>query len=169
MIRKLIDFILSLLGIKREVESSSEENSGEKSWDNGYYKKKLMTEYEERFYQILKQLKDEYEIVPQLNLASVVNKKGYSKYRNELFRNIDFAIFSKDYRDLLLLIEINDKTHQKYARIKRDEKVREICKKAGLKLITFYTNYPNQQDYVLNRVRKEINNSNDNDNRNIIN
>ena len=95
--------------------------------------------------------------MPQLNLASIINKEGNYKYRNELFRNIDFGIFSKDYKELLLLIEINDKTHNNYNRRKRDIKVDNIVDNAGIKLIKFYSNYPNKKDYIKNRIREEIN------------
>lgn len=74
-----------------------------------------------------------------------------------MFRNIDFAIFDSDYSTLLLLIEINDKTHQTRKRKERDHKVDEICEKAGIKLIKFYSNYSNEKEYVKNRVKKELN------------
>jgi len=92
-----------------------------------------------------------------LNLNSVIDKISNTKYRNELFRNIDFAIFDKDYSTLLLLIEINDKTHQTRKRKERDLKVEEICSKAGIKLIKFYSNYSNEKEYVKNRIKKELN------------
>lgn len=45
----------------------------------------------------MKPLEDKYIIMPQINLASFVQKTRNSKYNNELFKNIDFAIFSKYY------------------------------------------------------------------------
>lgn len=33
-------------------------------------------------------------IVPQVNLASIINKVSDSKFNTELFRNIDFGIFT---------------------------------------------------------------------------
>ena len=40
---------------------------------------------------------------------------------------------------------------------KRDIKVHEICNKAGIKLITFYTKYSNEKEYVKGRILKELN------------
>lgn len=97
------------------------------------------------------------KIHPQLNLNSIIDKIDNTKYRNELFINIDFAIFDSDYSTLLLLIKINDKTHQTRKRKERDHKVDEICEKAGIKLIKFYSNYSNEKEYVKNRVKKELN------------
>ena len=94
-------------------------------------------------------------ILPQINLATIV-KKNNKGYLTELFRNIDFAIFSKDFSELLLLIELNDKTHATNKRKKRDLKVKKICGDCNYKLITFYTTYSNEKDYVVNRIIKEI-------------
>lgn len=95
-------------------------------------------------------------IVPQVNLASVITKISDSRFNTELFRNIDFGIFNADYSKLLLLIELNDESHNTYHRKKRDIKVHDICNKAGIKLITFYTKYSNEKEYVKSRIIKEI-------------
>ena len=133
-------------------------NNNNKSYKY-YYKKKFMTNYEKYFYDIFVELEKEYyiRIQPQVNLATIINKNTDSGRILELFKNIDFAIFTKNYEELLLLIEINDKTHNIPKRIKRDKKVKEIVKEAGIKLITFYSNYPNSRDYVKNRIKKELN------------
>ena len=65
-----------------------------------------------------------------------------------MFRNVDFAIFDKDYKNILLLIELNDKTHSSKRRISRDLKVEKIVNQAGIKLIKFYSNYPNEKNYA---------------------
>lgn len=56
----------------------------------------------------------------------------------------------------MLLIELNDQTHNQTNRKYRDIKVREICKNANIPIMTFYTNYPNEENYVINRILKEI-------------
>lgn len=80
---------------------------------------------------------DQYLIIPQVNLASVIDKEG-SGYRSELFRNVDFGVFDFNFRPILL-IEINDRTHLRKDRRARDEKVNSICKKARIPLVTFWT------------------------------
>ena len=96
-----------------------------------------------------------YIVHPQINLATIVQKKSNQKYNSELFRNVDFAIFNNNY-ELLLLIELNDSTHNETKRKIRDVKVKKICEEANIKLITFYTKYPNEKNYIINRVLKEI-------------
>ena len=117
-----------------------------------------MTDYERYFYNIFVELEQEFmiKVVPQVGLSTIVKKEVNNKYISELFRNIDFAIFDKDYKEVLLLIEINDSTHNTRKRIVRDKKVEKILEDAGIRLIKFYSNYPNKYDYVKPRVRKEI-------------
>ena len=89
-------------------------------------------------------------------IDSIINKNTNNYYRNELFRNIDFGIFTSDYNEILLLIEINDKTHNNKKRIKRDKKVDYITANAGIRLIKFYSNYDNKREYIKERVKNEI-------------
>ncbi len=149
MVKKIIEFILSLFGISLLHEERAKEATI-------YEIKPFMSQYERKFYNILKTLENEHTIIPQLNLASIIKKKNNNRYYTELFRNIDFAIFDKDMNKLLLLIEINDSTHKKYKRKDRDLKVKKICNDVNIKLLTFYTNYPNEKDYVLNRIKKVL-------------
>lgn len=121
-----------------------------------YQKKNIMTKTEYDFYLKLKPLESKYQIVPQLNLASITTKLKNTNYYTDLFRNIDFAILSRDYSEVLLLIELNDKTHSMKKRQIRDLKVKKICKELDIPLITFYTRYSNHQDYVINRILKVI-------------
>ena len=120
-----------------------------------YIKKNFMTQSELFFYEKIKELETDYKIVPQINLATII-KKTSKGYINELFRNIDFAIFDKEYKNLLLLIELNDSTHNDNNRKDRDLKVKKICNDANIKLIVFYTKYPNEKDYVLRRINNEL-------------
>lgn len=48
----------------------------------------------------------------QVNLASIISKDSNQRYQSELYRNVDYGIFSKDLTKLYLLIELNDSTHK---------------------------------------------------------
>lgn len=138
-------------------DSNQINNHFNKKYIITYYKQKnFMTNSELDFYNKLKYFESNYRVIPQLNLASVIQKVNNNKYNSELFRNIDFAIFTKDYSKLLLLIELNDKTHETKSRKRRDAKVHNICRMANVTLITFYTKYPNDEQYVINRISKEL-------------
>lgn len=137
-----------MLGLTRVSEKTEQEVKI-------YIKRDFMTKTELHFYDKIKELETEYKIVPQINLATII-KKTNKGYINELFKNIDFAIFDKDYKNILLLIELNDSTHNKFDRKDRDLKIKKICNEANIKLITFYTMYPNKKEYVLNRIKKHL-------------
>ena len=123
-----------------------------------YESKRLLTKNEMYFYNVISENFKEYLIQPQVNLATIIEKhKDYpTQYQNELFRNIDIGIFDKHTMQCLLLIEINDKTHNQRNRIKRDIKVKQICEDAGINLITFHTKFENRPEYIVNRIKKEI-------------
>ena len=79
------------------------------------------------------------------------------KYRNELYRNIDFGVFDKKDFTIKVLIELNDESHYRKDRKARDYKVKEICDKANIPLIKFWTDKPNEASYVINRILEAIN------------
>lgn len=116
----------------------------------------LMTDCEKAFFEtISKIIGTNYHIQPQINLASVVNKETQGRYQNELFRNIDFGVFDSNY-SLLLLIEINDQTHTQKNRIERDNKVKAICDEAGIPLVTFWTKYGINEQYIRSRLAQYL-------------
>lgn len=123
-----------------------------------YFPKNFMTNAEKQFYNTISSLNQQYIIIPQVNLATIVTKKTTknSTHRTELFRNIDFGIFDKNF-NLLLLIELNDSTHNSFKRKDRDLKVKRILNECNIKLLTFYTKYPNESNYVINRIIQTIN------------
>lgn len=163
MIKDII-FILGILCIIRYIYSNFfksknillKTNNTKLNYQKTYIKKSFMTNCEKEFYNKLKDLNNDYLVIPQVNLATIINKKSKSLYQNELFKNIDFGIFDKNTMEILLLIELNDKTHNTYKRKQRDFNVKKICKSANIPLITFYTSYPNEKDYVIKRIRENI-------------
>ena len=156
IINFIINFLCSLLNIQRETAASK------KQYQREYSKKTIMTAYEYSFYQKIRPLeeKQNIRIIPQLNLASIIKKTSNERYQNELYRNIDFAIFNNELTEVLLLIELNDKTHNTKKRKYRDSKVRNLLKSVGVELMTFYTTYDNDTDYVQARIIKALVQSN---------
>ena len=121
-----------------------------------YVKKCLITQAEKNFYNKLLRATYKYDVIvqPQVNLASVIDKQ-YAKYRNELFRNIDFGIFDKNY-NLLVLIEYNDHTHYQSGRKYRDIQVKQICDLAGIPLLSFWTHFENKPEYLESRIKEYL-------------
>ena len=119
-------------------------------------KDSIMTASEHAFFNAIKGIVEpRYTIQPQINLASVIEKESFSRYRNELFRNIDFGIFDDMYR-LVLLVEINDQTHMDQKRKARDQRVKDICKEANIPLVTFWTQYGVNKEYIKKRLSEYL-------------
>ena len=102
-----------------------------------YKKKETLMSAPERqlYYELMQAVGAEFDVFPQLALVTLVDKIDAS-YRNELFRVVDFALFDKRTNRPLLVIELNDASHLRDDRKLRDEKVKCILRRAGLKLLT---------------------------------
>ena len=160
MLKKVLLFILRVLGLCKEDNITPTLATKEQTI---YELKPFMTAYERKMYNVFLKLGDEYKVIPQINLASIIRKKNNDHYYNDLFRNIYFAIFDKECEKLLLLIEIDDASHDTYKRKQRDQKVNMICRDAGIKLLHFHTSYPNEENYVLKRILNAMENEKVND------
>lgn len=131
-------------------------NKKEENYTEYIAKRSLMTECEKKYFEAIKNvLWDGYTVLPQVNLSSVIEKHSSSKYRNELFRIVDFGIFDYSFRPILL-IEINDSTHTEKSRIERDIKVKSMCESAGIPIITFWTKYGVNVDYIKKRIEEHL-------------
>lgn len=107
-----------------------------------YQKKKyFLTPTERKFFEILLQIiNNQYFIFPQVHIASIVEvKKGqqnYISYFNKIIRkSFDFVIFDKQNLNVLLVIELDDKTHERPDRMDRDANVNKIAEQAKLKIL----------------------------------
>lgn len=163
---KIIELIVKFLKFIFPGLFTENTNQEEITSNLNYVIKPLMTSSELVFYNKLIKIEGEgeYKVLPQVNLASIINKVSNQRYQSELYRNVDYGIFSKDLTKLYLLIELNDNTHNTQSRQIRDSKVKNICSQANIKLITFYTKYDNKESYVIERVKEEILKSQINDN-----
>ncbi len=103
-------------------------------------KKCLMTNTEFKYFEAFKRIlqNTRYVILPQVCLSTIVERKEVHKFQSELSRIADFCIFNEDYKPLLV-IEINDSSHNLRERKNRDSKVKYILKSAKIPLLTIWT------------------------------
>lgn len=121
-----------------------------------YTKKRYISPTEMRYaYAIQRAIPTKYRLLPQVCLASIIEKHSDSKYQSELFRIVDFGIFDENY-NVKLLIEINDSTHKQADRRERDAKVKDICVMANIPLITFWTEYGVDEEYIRRKINQYI-------------
>ena len=96
-----------------------------------------------------------YHILVQQNLAAIVERTDDSRFKNELFRNVDFLIADSNYKPLIC-IEINDSSHEQSNRKYRDIKVKQILEEAGIPLIVFWTKYGVNETYIKKRIDETL-------------
>ena len=126
-----------------------------------FYKRKgtMLSRPEYDFLMKLREIApDKYEVVPQVALINVIDKKTNTSYRNELFRVCDYCFVDRDTFAPLLLVELNDRSHLRADRQDRDAKVAAICADARLPLVTFWLDgdlsYPTVRRVVLKAILK---------------
>ena len=151
--------ILLIIYIAKLINNKNTKNIKTNNNTKYHIKDKTISDCEMYFYNIIKKhFGDKYDIRVQVPLSSVIEKeKDFERqYQNELYRSIDIGIFDLKTTAPLLLIEINDRTHHNKDRKARDGKVKEICNQAGLPLLTFWTEYSNTENYIIKRIRENL-------------
>ena len=107
-----------------------------------YQKRKyFMTLNERTFFEVLSQLiNNQYFIFPQVHIASIVEvikgQEHYMAYFNKIIRkSFDFVIFDKQNLNALLVIELDDASHNQPRRMERDDFVDKTLKVADLNIL----------------------------------
>lgn len=119
-------------------------------------KKTLITSMEQKFFSAIKKaLPEGYLVFPQINLATFIQATDSTVYHNELFRNVDFLVTDAAYKPRIA-IEINDQTHRQSDRKERDKKVKDICAEAGIPLVSFWTSYGVNQEYIQKKITETL-------------
>jgi len=147
----LLELIVSYIRRSRRREPKNPTYFSDQDLKGDYRKKRtLLSEPEKRFHALLLDMLDEkyFSVYTQTALVSVIDKISNSGYRNELFRIVDFCIADAETSEPLLLIEINDASHNRTDRVIRDQKVKAICDRAGIDLITFNMGEAQDGNYV---------------------
>lgn len=126
------------------IDNHSNKQSKKTKFEYKYKKKYLLTKNEWIFYKSLKPIADKYNLIvlSKIRLADLVevdealknNKNEYYRYFNMIkAKHIDFALAVPKNMKVVLLIELDDMSHnnQKY----RDIFINNICNKCGYKLL----------------------------------
>lgn len=113
----------------------------------------IMTQTEQNFYKLLKLITTKYncEIFAQVSLYSIIQPLNYKALNRIRSKSIDYVITDKEY-NIKLCIELDDYTHNKQERIKRDNFVNNIFKKTKIKLLRI----PIEQAFIVERIEKQI-------------
>ena len=115
--------------VKQEQEEKTTQQIIQKPAFCAYQRKKILTKNEYYFYTKLKEVTNKYnlQILTKIRLADLIEVKPYSINKNEWgtyfnkikAKHIDFAIV--DDMKVLLIIELDDQSHNNIERIERDK------------------------------------------------
>jgi len=129
------------------------------------YKKKeyLLTQAENSFYSVLKlALKDmDVNIFAKMRLCDIVyipkGTKNWQTYWNKIkSKHVDFIISTKNGNKPLLVIELNDSSHNSIERMERDEFVENVLSAAGIPLIFIPVQHSYNVNDLLNKIKDAI-------------
>lgn len=129
--------------VKQEQEEKTTQPIIQKPAFCAYQRKKILTKNEYYFYTKLKEVTNKYnlQILTKIRLADLIEVKPYSINRNEWgtyfnkikAKHIDFAIV--DDMKVLLIIELDDQSHNNIERIERDKFVDDNLTACGYKIV----------------------------------
>ena len=134
-----------------------------------YRRKFLLTKNEYWFYKSLKEIADKYgfAVLAKIRFADLVevsaeaDKKEYMKYFGKIkSKHIDFILCKKDNLYPELLIELNDSSHNKEDRIKRDDFIKKIAERVGYKMV-FINGTQNLEETIIKALEIKSENNND--------
>lgn len=156
---KLLLIILVIILISECVKNKEKNNQSDKSINTNivenfqcnetkitpdinyskYYKRDyVMTQTELIFYRKLKEITDKLEltIFPEVDLERIIKVyNDESAYRNRIkSRCIDYTIVNNKNCKIICCIELDDYTHNRYDRQKRDDFINALFENVGLKL-----------------------------------
>ena len=150
---RIVGFVLAILSATMLIKADDEVQAPPVNPDYKYAVKQSLTSPSEQklFYMLRQSVGNQFEIFPQIALVSLVDKLTAGAYRNELFRVVDFVLADPRTLKPLLVIELNDASHQRKERQERDEKVKCILQRAGLNMLTLTT-----ENYDKVNLKREI-------------
>ena len=111
-----------------------------------FERKYLLTKNEYYFYKELKKIADKYNLVVQskIRFADIVQVKNseidsksewYSNFGKIKSKHIDFALANPENLYVLLIIELDDNSHNTEAAKKKDEFLNSVLEKCGYQII----------------------------------
>ncbi len=135
--------IAVILAIKYFQNQQDDDGGGNRKRRGYDYKKKdfFMTRAEHQCYDALVEAAGkDYYIFPQVHLTAIVDHKIKGQNWRGAFRHIDeksvdFVLCDKNYIAPRLVIELDDRTHERSDRKLRDGEVERILNGAGLPLL----------------------------------
>ena len=129
-------------------------------------KQNYLTPAELSFFSVLKLAgQDKYEIVPQVPLKSIVNVKpnirDFYTYFNKINKKVlDFVLFTKQTYKPVLIIELDDSSHNNPDRRDRDHFVDKVSETIKIPILHVQVKYSYSKDSLIQLINESILKSN---------
>lgn len=123
-------------------------------------KTSIMTTAETIFFQRLEHISgDRYHVFPQIHLSSLLdNRVKGQNWRAALAhiqrKSVDFVLVDKQTMHITYVVELDDATHDRYDRKRRDDVVGEILQSVGIPLVRFRNAGNISDDDIANEFRR---------------
>lgn len=126
----------------------------------------LFTPAEKRFLSSLdKAVSSHYRVFGKVRIADLIlPKKGLSKKKwNKHFwqissKHFDFVLCDKVTFEPIAVVELNDKSHHRSDRVKRDALVKQVCVSAGVPLIWIRARASYSKEVIFSEIMEAIEN-----------
>lgn len=143
----MMDLILTKIPKQEKIENEDLSSLYEK-------KTYLLTQNELKFYKLLKSITDKnnLNLFSQVALYEIIKSKNIKYFNKIKSKTIDFVITDVNCK-IKLCIELDDPTHIKENRQKRDEFINKLFKDLDIKLLRI----PTQNYYNIKELEKYIN------------
>lgn len=143
----MMDLILTKIPKQEKIENEDLSSLYEK-------KTYLLTQNELKFYKLLKNIteKNNLNVFSQVALYEIIKYKNIKDFNKIKSKTIDFVITDSNCK-IKLCIELDDPTHIKENRQKRDEFINKLFKDLDIKLLRI----PTQNYYNIKELEKYIN------------
>ena len=167
MTQQILSFVaigVLVLFVVRNLSHKQSKDLSDKTKTAYHYSRKdfIMTRSEHEFFDILaKGLGDRFYIFPQVNISSILDHKvkgqDWRAARAHINRmSVDYVICDKSYVRPLVAIELDDPTHYRADRQKRDMDVNRLFEEVGLPLVRFSNTREMDNADIIQKVTEKL-------------
>ncbi|MGB7316106.1 MAG: DUF2726 domain-containing protein [Nodosilinea sp.] len=125
--------------------------------------KSLFTRAEISFYRALQEATTEqYQVLGKVRVADVLkpqteNRGDWQRAFNKISaKHFDFVLCDRDRLKVLAAVELDDSSHQRVDRVKRDDFLNQAVKSAGLPLIRFPVQTAYEQEAIQHHIAQAL-------------
>ncbi len=143
---------------EKKAEEKAEKKLKKDQKKAGYIPKNMiLSETEKKFYDGIRSAVGlRYVVKARVAMADVLRRGDGTKCKDEALGEMDFGVFDLQNR-LKVLIEIRGLKRKGHQSQKTYRKVRKLCKKTGIPVVTFWAKYGVLTDYIKERMQDYLN------------